>query len=1111
MDALQQVSNDEALKNERIDAAIALARSAVSTADAAAIETFAREYYRQVDPDDIIERTPEELMGAVLSHWEFGSRREPGKPKVRVLSPTVAENGWASRHSIIEIVNDDMPFLVDSVTMELSRRASTLHLIVHPIFAVKRAADGTLVSASARSQSPDAPRESWMHVEIDRLVDAQQRADLVEDLERVLADVRAAVSDWQAMIARLNAAITELESNPPPVPKEELAESIEFLRWLAQDHLTLLGYRQHELVMHDGVDSLKLVPGTGLGLLRESATDAMSASFAALPPSARAVAHQASPVLIVTKANTRSTVHRPGYTDYVGVKRYDKSGNVIGEHRFIGLLTSSAYSARVQEIPMLRGKVAAIQARAGLPPGGHLAKALVHILETYPRDELFQITTDELHDIALGILQLGERQRLRLLIRRDPYERFVSCLVYVPREAYSTDLRRKFHDILVQAFNGLGADFDVLLTDTILARIHFTVRTLPGKIPPYDRRKIEKKLGAAARRWDDDLRDALIEDQGEARGIALYKRWTGTFPLAYRERVPPGAAVADTLRIDALSPERPFALSFYRPLGVPSDRFGFKVYQAGTPVVLSESLPMLEHMGVRVLSESRYRIGPDGAGQVWIHDFALQAQVAEDAELETLARLFEDAFAAIFSGRVDNDDFNRLVLRAGIAADDVVVLRAYARYFRQIGFALSQSFIEATLSTHPRLARMLVQLFKLRFDPQHADDDAARRQGDAFEQALEKVSNLSEDRVLRQYLGTMRATLRTNFWRTGVGHSGAKGERRSFVSFKFECAKVPGLPDPKPLYEIFVYSPRFEGVHLRGGRAARGGLRWSDRPEDFRTEVLGLVKAQMVKNTVIVPVGSKGGFVLKKAPPATDRDAFMKEGIACYQNYLRGLLDLTDNLVGGKPVPPPHVRRIDGDDTYLVVAADKGTATFSDYANAISAEYGHWLGDAFASGGSVGYDHKGMGITARGAWESVKRHFREMGINTQTTPFTVAGIGDMSGDVFGNGMLLSPHIRLLAAFDHRHIFLDPDPDEAKSFAERQRLFELPRSSWADYNAELISAGGGVWPRAAKSVPISPQVRMVLDIAAESLTPTELVSAILRRRWTCSTTAASAPM
>ncbi|MDH5537825.1 MAG: NAD-glutamate dehydrogenase [Rhizobacter sp.] len=943
-----------------------------------------------------------------------------------------------------------------------------------------------------------------MHIEVDRLVDPQQRADLVAGLERVLADVRAAVEDWQPMVKQLRAATAELQNAPATLPAAQLKENLAFLQWLADDHMTLLGYRCHDLVVQQGEDVLQLVSGSGLGLLRENAQESVSASFSALPANARAMARAPLPMLVVTKANTRATVHRPGYTDYVGVKRYNAAGEVIGEHRFIGLFTSTAYSGRVADTPLLRGKVVAITSRAGLPPGGHLAKALQHILETYPRDDLFQISDDDLYETTLGILALGERQRLRLFACRDPFDRFVSCLVYVPREAYSTDLRIKFQRILLEAYGASNAEFDVQLGDAILARIHITVRTTPGQVPVVDRKALEAKLVVASRRWDDELRDALVEAEGEARGLQLFKRWGSGFPLGYRERTSARAAVPDVRKLASLSPEAPLALAQYRPLGAPPDTLGFKVYRLGEAIVLSDSLPMLEHMGARVMAENNHRIdiGQGGsAASISLHDFELQASSAEEIETEALSRLFEDTFARVFRGEVENDDFNRLVLRAGLSADDIVVLRAYAKYLKQIGFALSQATIEATLAAHPRIARMLVSLFKLRFDPKACDEKGAEAQVNAIEKSLEKVNNLSEDRVFRQLLALMLATLRTNFWRTGVGHSGAPGPRRSFLSFKFDSAAVPGLPEPRPLYEIFVYSPRFEGIHLRGGRVARGGLRWSDRPEDFRTEVLGLVKAQMVKNTVIVPVGSKGGFVLKRAPApgptAAEREAYLNEGVACYQDYLRALLDLTDNLVAGKTVPPPHVVRIDGDDAYLVVAADKGTATFSDHANAISAEYGHWLGDAFASGGSVGYDHKGMGITARGAWESVKRHFRELGVNTQDTDFTVVGVGDMSGDVFGNGMLLSRHIRLIAAFDHRHIFIDPDPDAAASFAERERLFKLPRSSWVDYDSSLISAGGGIWARAEKSIPISPQARAALGITASKLTPNDLLSVILK--------------
>jgi glutamate dehydrogenase len=1112
---------DDAAAARRADAVSALIAARVEASQRPTVLAAAAELFAQADPEDLATRPAEDLAGAVLAHWQWAAQRPPGTAKLRVLSPTLAEHGWSSRHTVIQIVNDDMPFLVDSTVMELNRQGLTLYLILHPVLAVERDAAGRLLWAKPRAAAPEAPRESWMSIEVDRLIDAEARARLAAGLERVLADVRAATTDWKAMMARLREAIVELDAAPATLPHEELSEARAFLQWLSEDHITLLGYRRHDLVAEDGSDVLRLVTGSGLGVLRETEAErAASASFAALPPAARALARQPLPAAIVTKANTRSTVHRPGYTDYIGIKRYDAAGAVTGEHRFVGLLTATAYSARVTEIPLVRGKVAAVKARAGLAPRGHLARALDHVLETYPRDELFQISGDELHDNALAILQLGERHRLRVFVRRDPFDRFVSCLVYAPRESYSTELRLKFQQILLAAFDGSQADFDVLLADAALARIHFTVRTAQGAVPTVDRRALEAQLAAAARRWDDELRDALVEALGEARGLQAFKRWGAAFPAAYREQISARAAVADVERIEALTPAAPLALALYRPLGGAADAWGFKVYRRGGPLVLSDSLPMLEHMGVRVLGENNYSLAVplpaqaegeetsvlplEGEGalvEVALHDFQMTATGSEEIEPELLARQFEDCFAQVVEGRVDNDDFNRLVLRAGLTADEIVVLRAYAKYLKQIGFALPQATIEAALSAQPRIARLLTQLFKLRFDPQQHDDAAAAEQVRAIEAALERVTSLSEDRALRQLLALMQATLRTNFWRSGVGRSGAAGPRRPFLSLKFDSARIPGLPEPKPLYEIFVYSPRFEGIHLRGGKVARGGLRWSDRPEDFRTEVLGLVKAQMVKNTVIVPVGSKGGFVLKKAPPligpGADREAFMREGVACYQDYLRGLLDLTDNRVAGQVVPPPQVVRHDADDPYLVVAADKGTATFSDTANAVSAEYGHWLGDAFASGGSVGYDHKAMGITARGAWESVKRHFRELGVNTQTTEFSVVGIGDMSGDVFGNGMLLSRHIRLLAAFDHRHIFLDPAPDAAASFAERARLFKLPRSSWADYDAKLISAGGGVWSRAEKSIPLSPQLRAWLGVAAERLAPTELISALLR--------------
>jgi glutamate dehydrogenase len=1057
------------------------------------LAAFARQYFGGVDPDDIAERELGDLYGAVLSHWQFARRREPGAARVRVFNPTLSEQGWQSTHTVVEIVNDDMPFLVDSVTMEVNRLGLTLHLLVHPIVALQRNAEGLLQGLGGET------RESFIHVEVDRIPEPERLQALAADLQRVLGDVRAAVGDWQAMRDKLLAIVDQLERQPPPLPADERAEGLAFLRWLADNHFTFLGHRSHQLATVDGEDRISVLPGSNLGILREQTALDATTAYQALPPEVRAYARRPE-LMVVTKSTARSTVHRPGYLDYVAVKRFDAQGGVCGEDRFLGLFTSTAYSANPAEIPLLRRKVADVVARAGLTPGSHAGKALINILDTYPRDELFQTDTDALLHTATGILHLGERQRFRLFVRRDPFERFLVCLIYAPRENYSTELRQKWQAILLRAFNGLGSEFNVSLSESALARIQITVRTEPGRIAGFDVRDIEAQLVAAARRWDDDLRAALVEASGEARGIALVRRFGGAFPAGYREEFAARAAVPDIALMASLSPEQPVAMSLYRPLEAPPGTLRFKLFHHGRPLTLSVSLPMLEHMGMQVLDEHPFKVQPQDGGPIWIHDFglqladALQPAVGDELEVDSLHAIFEEAFAAVLRGEVENDGFNRLVVAARLPARQVVVLRAYARYLRQIGFALSQAFVENTLVSHAGITRLLMALFLQRFDPAAGTeaDAAATTTVQAVEAALEQVDNLSEDRVLRQFLGLIQATLRTNFWRTD-----SAGRPRSFLSFKFDATRVPGLPAPKPMAEIFVYAPRFEGVHLRGGRVARGGLRWSDRPEDFRTEVLGLVKAQMVKNTVIVPVGSKGGFVLKKAPPASDREAFMKEGVACYQDYLRGLLDLTDNRRGGQVLPPPQLRRHDGDDPYLVVAADKGTATFSDHANAISAEYGHWLGDAFASGGSIGYDHKAMGITARGAWESVKRHFRELGHDTQSQPFSVVGIGDMSGDVFGNGMLLSRHIRLLAAFDHRHIFLDPQPDIARSFAERERLFRLPRSSWADYDASLISPGGGVYARSAKTINLSPEVRAALNLSAESLAPTELIHLLLQ--------------
>ncbi|ULX53756.1 NAD-glutamate dehydrogenase [Cupriavidus taiwanensis] len=1076
------------------------ARGRLPAAMFSVVEPFLQHYYDQADAEDLLRREVADLYGAVMAHWQTAQKFTPGSARIRVYNPNLEEHGWHSDHTVVEIVNDDMPFLVDSVTMEINRQGLALHSAIHPVFRVWRGGTGIerIAPAGAGEGGDNSRLESFIHFEIDRTGESSRLDALRNGISQVLVDVRAAVEDWPKMCDITRATIGAM-AQAPDAASAESVEARAFLEWMMDDHFSFLGQRDYQLVARDGRYFLRGVAGSGAGILRESLREPDAEDLTPLPAAATAIIEGSSPIF-VTKANSRATVHRPGYLDYVGVKLLDDNGQLFGERRFVGLYTSTAYMAPIADIPLVRRKCANILARAGFLAKGHLYKSLVTILEQYPRDELFQATEDELFDITTGILRLQEHQRTRLFVRRDRFDRFVSCLVFVPRDKYNTDLRQKIQKLLTAAFHGTSCEFTPLLSESPLARIQLIVRGEPGTMPKVDTQELEARIVHASRRWQDDLAEALHESHGEEHGNRLLQRYGGSFPAGYREDYPARTAVRDIELMEHAVRGNGMAMNLYRPIEAAPGAFRFKVYRAGEPIALSLSLPMLEHLGVRVDEERPYLIEPDSGAPLWVHDFGLEIADGSSAAEFDIARvkaLFEDAFARAWHGEIENDDLNRLVLRAELAARDVTILRAYARYLRQVGSTFSDAYIERALTGNAGIAAMLVALFVARFDTfsQVAADTARQARCDKLladiGTALDKVPNLDEDRILRLFLGVINATVRTNYF-----HRGEDGQPRPYLSFKFNPALVPGLPEPRPMFEIWVYAPRVEGVHLRGGRVARGGLRWSDRREDFRTEVLGLMKAQMVKNTVIVPVGSKGGFVVKRPPPPADRDAFLREGVACYQTFLRGLLDLTDNLVGGELVPPPEVVRHDDNDPYLVVAADKGTATFSDFANAISAEYGFWLGDAFASGGSVGYDHKKMGITARGAWESVKRHFREMGVDIQSTDFTVAGIGDMSGDVFGNGMLLSPHIRLVAAFDHRHVFLDPEPDPARSLQERARLFGLPRSSWADYDVTLISAGGGIYPRTAKTIALSAQVQAVLGITASALSPAELIHAIL---------------
>src|SRR5919112_295353 len=1082
------------VKDELLDRVVARVREQLAEDQVPQVEEFVRQYYAWITAEDLADRSPIDLYGAAVGHWTFARQRTPGEPKVRVYNPQFDEHGWQSTHTVIEIVTDDMPFLVDSTRMAINREGYAIHLMLHPIMKVRRDGAGMFVEVLEPGSDDEEGvlYESIILLEIDRQTDPGVLKALHDCITTVLRQVRAAVEDWPDMRERVHEIVSEIDENLPPVEDEDPEEARAYLEWIADDNFTFLGYREYDLHTEDGKDLLRSVPGTGLGILRETDQKPHSLSFAKLPPEVRRLAHAAN-LLNLTKANSRSTVHRPSYLDYVGVKRFDAEGEATGERRFLGLYAFSAYSVSAFEIPIVRRKVGYVLERAGFPEGSHNEKDLLEILETYPRDELFQIEKEELFEIAMGILHLQERQRVRLFVRRDAYGRFFSCLVFVPRDRYNTRIREKMQEILQRAFDGTNVEFNVRLSESVLARLHFIVYVAPGENPDYDASAIEERLAEATRSWTDNLYEALIEHFGEERGIELFHKYRDAFPPGYRDGFLPRTAVADIARIEELESEEDIEMSLYHPLEEPENFLGFKLFRLGEQTSLSGILPLLEDMGVEVVDERPHKVEPAGSRSVWIYDFGLLQEA--DGELQTgeVREIFQDAFARAWRGTVENDGFNRLVLRARLTWRQVTVLRAYCKYLRQAGTTFSQNYMEDALFANLHIARLLVELFEARFDPSRqarAEAETERLRGE-IEEALDEVVSLDEDRILRNFLNVTLATVRTNYYQRTP-----EGEPKPYLSFKFDPSEILVLPLPRPRFEIFVYSPRMEGVHLRGGRVARGGIRWSDRREDFRTEVLGLMKAQMVKNAVIVPTGAKGGFVVKRQP--AEPEALRTEVVECYRAFVNGLLDLTDDLVSTHVVHPPDTVIHDGDDTYLVVAADKGTATFSDIANAVSAEYGFWLGDAFASGGSAGYDHKAMGITARGAWESVKRHFRELGVDTQTQDFTVVGVGDMSGDVFGNGMLLSEHIRLVAAFDHRHVFVDPTPDAATSFAERRRLFDLPRSSWADYDPALISPGGGVWPRTAKAIPVSEPMRAALGLPGDvdTLSPVELIRAVL---------------
>jgi glutamate dehydrogenase len=1053
-------------------------------------DRMARYFYHGVSELDLVQRTPDDLAGAALAGLELGRSRRRGRSLVRVFNPEPARDGFASPHTVIMVVTDDMPFLVDSLGMVCTQNGLAVHLLAHPVLSVLRDGRGRLKEVYLGDAPAGTGLESWQMIEIDREPDPARLARIESSIRRALDDVRAATRDWRRMRAAARVAAATVGRARTRGHRSDVAEAQALLEWMDNDHFIFLGYREYRLRRGQRVDRLVPLPRTGLGIMRPRA--GRKSKTLALSGEVRAFARSAEP-LIITKANAISTVHRATYLDYVGVKSFDAKGNVVGERRFLGLWTSSAYSGSPSEIPVLRHKVQRVIGQFRLNPSSHDHKALVHALETFPRDELFQATVPDLVRIVRGIVNLYERAQVRLFVRRDPFRRYYSCLVYVPRDRYNTQARERIEKLALAAFGGVAIESQVTLSESVLARLHMLVRTPPGAGDAADAVELERRITETVRTWQDQLKDALLRAYGEAEALRLNRAWCDAFPAAYREDMPFDAAVSDIALLEQVG-ARPGALhmSLYRRADQPAHKLQFKILRKDRPIPISEVLPTMENLGLKLISERPYEIEGD-AGSYWIQDFELEHPRGVSIELATDGPRLTATFARVWAGDADNDGFNRLVLAADLDWREAMVLRTYARWFVQLGLPLSQGYMEEALATHPEAARHLLKLFIARFDPEIPASQRRRAQTaqrSALGRMLARVKRIDDDRILRAFLAAICATLRTNYFLVD-----AAGRPRPYLSIKLDPRQLAEVPLPKPMFEIFVHSPRVEGVHLRMGRVARGGLRWSDRREDFRTEILGLMKAQNVKNTVIVPVGAKGGFVPRHLP--AHRDEAQAEGTECYRTFIRSLLDVTDNVVGGRIAAPEHVVRHDGDDAYLVVAADKGTAKFSDIANAISEEYGFWLGDAFASGGSAGYDHKDMGITARGGWESVRRHFRELGRDTQSQDFTVAGIGDMSGDVFGNGMLLSKHIRLVAAFDHRHIFIDPAPDAAASFAERKRLFELPRSSWEDYDARRISKGGGVHPRHQKTIPLSPEARALLGIEATSAAPNDVIRAILR--------------
>ena len=1099
VEAIHGAAADEA----RIDAAdaaahLAAAAQLIGTGDPE-LAGFFTAFTRYASPEDLIHYTGAELAALVKQVYTRLDNRPCGASLIDIFDPSSEDAAFArNTETIVLAVNDDISFLYDSCTAEIRAFGHRVVAAFHPVMTLTRDASGGLTPRG------ETLRESVIVLALDAALDAHECETLRNGLFKMFTGVRAVVRDWRPMLERIADTAASLNRNPPAISESELDENIAFLDWMADDHFTFLGCRDY-VYSAGGEGRLDPVYESGLGLLADPEMRVVRRGYdrSRLTPAVREFLNIPAP-LIIAKSALRSTVHRHVHMDYVGVKTFDPKGRLTGERRFIGLFTSNAYSQLPATIPLLRRKIAAVMAGSGLVPSSHDGKALQHILDTFPRDELFQISEDELLATALGILSLGQRPKVRLFLRFDRFDRFVSALVFIPRERYTGVVREKIHAILARAFNGRQSAATPMLDDEALARVHYIVGRNAGARPEADVRELESEIRAAIRTWDDGFADAVRFEHGDiSQGMPL--RYASAFSPGYRDAFAPSEAVEDIDRIESLLKTEgsgtALAAHIYDRSEDAPDALHLKLFVRGPFVPLSDCLPMFEHLGLKVIAENAFALTPRIEGgkpqDVALQNFLMARADGKPVEIERLKPLLEEAFHAVWDSRAESDGFNRLVVAAELTWRDVVILRAVAKFLRQAGLPLSQSYVENALVKNPSLTVLLVRLFRTLHDPElFAAADARRLASDQIreniETALNDVPSADDDRIIRAMVSVIDAILRTSFFQPD-----SSGDERPYLAFKLDSKRLDVLPAPKPLYEIFVYSPEVEGVHLRFGKTARGGIRWSDRAEDFRTEILSLAKAQQVKNSVIVPVGAKGGFYPKTIPQGAAREIVQTIGVAAYKTFIGALLDLTDNIgPDGSVIPAVGVLRYDGDDPYLVVAADKGTATFSDIANGIAVSRGFWLGDAFASGGSQGYDHKKMGITARGAWEAVKRHFRELSRDIQSEPFTCVGVGDMSGDVFGNGMLRSKATKLVAAFDHRHIFIDPRPDPVASFNERQRMFELPRSSWADYDAKLISKGGGIFPRTAKEIVLSLEMQTLTGLAKERATPAELIRALL---------------